>query len=252
MEFLKNHYEKILLSAVLLGLAVAIAILPMRVPSAGEDGGTNAPPTKFRPVDNRTNEVALANLEGLQPVVFSGVHNLFSPVEWRRTNKDGPLWKIDREGLVGLGALMVKKITPRFLILSYDGYNAPKFQIGVLQQSKNPDAKNPTPVFAALNEKKEFFTVLATKGPPDNPTELSLELHDGKKTTLAKDKPYQEVMDYTADLVYPHDNVPPFFRQKVGDKLRFDGDTNIVVEINSNEVVVSASSGKRKTIKAAP
>ncbi len=248
MEFLKNHYEKILLSAVLLGLAVAVAILPMKVPSGNEEGGTNAPPTKFHSLDNSTNEAALARLEELPPVVFSGAHNLFSPVEWRR-KKDLTLWKIDKDNEVGIGAVIVRKITPRHTILSYDGFNPPKFQIGVIQQAKNPEAKIPTPVFAALNDKKELFTVVGAKGPPENPTEVTLELKDGKKVTIARDKSYSEVTDYTADLIYPHDNTQPFLRQKVGAKLLFDGDTNIVVDISSNEVVLSASSGKRKKLK---
>jgi hypothetical protein len=56
------------------------------------------------------------------------------------------------------------------------------------------------------------------------------------------------VVGYTADLSYPPEGAT-WPQRRVGDPLKFDYDTNKIVEISSNEVVLSASSGSGKRVK---
>lgn len=253
MEFLKNHYEKVILSVVLLGLAVVVAFLPSKMPGADEA----LPAEKgsaMQPVDLSTNEAPIKRLEQLHSVKLSGEHNLFNPVQWRR-NKDGSLKKIVAENEIGPGALQILKIYPLYFTISFDGVVPPKFQIGVTHENhKNPRMRGRIPELAAKGEKKEYYKIVDFKGPIEEPTEIQLELADGNTVTISKDKPFKAVVGYKADLRYPVDQQQLFSEKRVGDKLVFDGDTNNIVDIESNQVVVSSTSGKRTKIsyKAAP
>jgi hypothetical protein len=248
MEFLKNHYEKVLLSVVLLGLAVAMALLPSRVPKPPEEAG--AEPKKPLPKLNLTsNELAIAKLEKLKPLVLSGQHNLFNPVVWRR-KVDTSLIKVDSDTVVGPGAVKIDRIVPLHFILSFDGLVGNTVQMGVVQETnKSPNARGKVIKYVPLNEKKELFTVNRVVGSPESPTGVVAQLDESHETvTIERDKPFKTVTGYAADLRYDPENL--YFRDKrVGDALKFDGDTNNIVEINSNSVVLSASSGTRTTIK---
>ena len=126
MEFLKKHYEKIILSVVLLGLAVVAAYLPIKVNQEKESENTRkqsligAAAKPFPPVDLSTNEAVLTKVK--TPIKFdiSGRHNLFNPVPWvKRPN--GELIKVQTGDEIGIGALEVSAINPLHLIISFDG-----------------------------------------------------------------------------------------------------------------------------------
>jgi len=91
-------------------------------------------------------------------------------------------------------------------------------------------------------------------GAAEAPDALVLEVGGLKEeATVSREKPFKTIAGYTADLAYPPQNMT-WREKRIGDSLVFDGDTNNIVEITANEVVLSASSGKRTTIKynAAP
>jgi hypothetical protein len=99
--------------------------------------------------------------------------------------------------------------------------------------------------FATQNTKNEFFTLKEVQGPPEDPTELVLELADGKKVSIGKDKPYTQVEGYEADLKYTIDS-KAYNNLRVNSPIRFLGEDYIVVAITQNEVVVSARSNDKK------
>lgn len=250
MEFLKNHYEKVLLSVVLLGLAIAAAMLPMKA-RPPEPPPPPPPPAVMKPIDLSTNLQTLQALEKMDRVELAGSHNLFNPVVWKRTS-DGTLVKIDREDAIGPGALQITRIDPLRLVLSFEGISGSAlniYRVGVIQETnRNPALRGKQTVYATLNESKPVFTIRQVR-PPDNPTELVLDVH-GKVTpvVISADKPYSEVVGYAADLIYPLG--PKTFRNaRVGDRLVFEDDTNNIVDINAKEVVLSDNSGKRTSIK---
>jgi hypothetical protein len=93
------------------------------------------------------------------------------------------------------------------------------------------------------------------KGPPDNPSELILDLSDGgERISVVTNQPYRRVDGYTADLKYPPEKrVWPGQRKDA--KLLCAGDEFTITAINlvatnQFEVVLSArSTGKKSTIK---
>src|SRR5262245_60360567 len=107
MEFVKAHYEKIILSAVLLGLAAAAALMPIKVSQEkqrAEERQSSIINRKVDPlkqIDLTTNAIMLARLE--QPVKFKygGEHNIFNPVRWQK-RPDGGLLKGSETGVNAL------------------------------------------------------------------------------------------------------------------------------------------------------
>jgi hypothetical protein len=244
MEFLKNHYEKVVLGLVLLGLAAAVALLPMKVQSNAEEPGTPAP-NPLAPLDTRTNELALLSLENLKPVVLSGTNNTFNPVIWRR-RADGFLQKFDANTPM---IVITRPPAPLFTTLSLENVIGSNYVIGLLQEAhKNPSARGKKIYYAAPSEKMAFFQIREVKGPVENPAELVVELSDSREqVSLSKDRPYKRVDGYTAELKYlPENRILGV--KRAGDNLIVEGETNNVVEISSNLVVLSDSSGTRKTI----
>jgi hypothetical protein len=89
MDFLKKHYEKVLLGVVLLGLAVAVAFLPFKIASEKQ---------KLEDMRNQLihpKVKALANLDLALPdemlkrmatpamIDFSAPNKLFNPMPWQ-------------------------------------------------------------------------------------------------------------------------------------------------------------------------
>jgi hypothetical protein len=125
MEFLKNNYEKVILSVVLLGLAVAAALLPIWV--AGEKRAleeidnqiTQTERKELKPVNLTTNEIVLQRVVKATALRLSGEHNLFNPVPWQRM-RDGHLIPIRTGREIGPSALAITKIAPLYLRIEYD------------------------------------------------------------------------------------------------------------------------------------
>jgi hypothetical protein len=244
MEFLKKHYEKIVLSLVLLGLAVAAAWLPAAIKGAREDlqkSIVNLPePIVHKPADLSTNEAALKRLQNPPTVELSGAHNLFNSVTWK-IKSDGSFIKILREGI---DALAVTKIQPLYMELSLDRVAATGYFIGVKRLSKKAPSS-----YAKLNEKRELFTIKEVKGAPEDPDELVLELADNQQlVSITKDKPFKRVEGYAADLRYEPDS-KNFSDQRVNNTITVGGESYKIIAITENEVRVSAiSTDKRTTI----
>jgi hypothetical protein len=247
MEFLKNHYEKVLLSVMLLGLAVAVAFLPSQMPKPRE---TTGPETKqnFGKIDLKTNELAIKRLSSFKPLELSGAHNLLNPVLWRHTKED-TLIKVSGEN-VGPGAVKIDRIQPLLFSLGFDGMTGPAAQMTLVQQTnKNLNARGKTTLYVVPKAKQDLFKITRLIGPAENPTGVEVELKNSPDPiTIEKGHPYEVVSGYVADLRYEPESLILKY-QRVGDALKFDGDTNNIVEINSNSVVLSASSGTRTLIK---
>ena len=245
MEFLKKHYEKILLSVVLLCLAGTAAWFPAKINKERENAQnyvvTLPQPTALQPIDLTTNQAALKRLQNPPVVVLDGDHNLFNSVTWKVKN-DGSFQKIVREGV---DALTVTKITPLFMELAFQRSTASGYFIGIQRLSQ----KRP-PVYAKLNQKTELFTIREVRG-EEGAQELVLDVVDvPEPVVITKENPFRKVEGYSADLRYEPDNLT-FPNKKVNDLITFGGESYKIIAINENEVRVSAiSTDKRTTIFA--
>jgi hypothetical protein len=264
MDFIKKNYEKILLSAVLFGLVGALVFLPFIIAADKQKqeemrNQILTGPVKPLPDLDMTNEDnALSRLQSPYQLDFDTTNKLFNPLEWQKT-ADGRLFPIKNGNEVGAGAAVVTKITPLYFILSLDSVTTndlgARYGIGVERQAaSNPALRRKLPRFVSADDRKvDLFTLVEVKGAPENPDQLVLKLTDsGDTVSVSKDKPFQRVDGYTADLKYDPER-KTFNARRVGALISFGGDDYYIVAIDSNTVILSAQSNqKRTTLQYAP
>src|SRR5439155_3453103 len=237
MEFLKNNYEKVILSVVLLGLAVAAALLPIWV--AGEKRAleemdnliTQTERKELKSINLHTNETVLQRVVKATSFHLYGEHNLFTPVAWQKM-RDGHLIPIRTGREIGPSALAITKISPLYLRIEYDGpalsTDTVQYRFRVTRETERSAGKRLATYSASPGSKDQVFILKETKQ-KDNPVEFTIELADTKEqVAVTKDKPYVSVAGFTVDLKYGPDNLT-FPGRRVGDSLVFAGDTNKIV-----------------------
>ena len=260
MDFVKKHYEKILLSVVLLGLVGALVFLPFLIPSDRQrlaDIRLSIISHAVKPLDplDLTRETNVsARLQSPYKLDFSTTNKLFNPVPWQR-KADGTLIKGSQAGPT---AAVVTKITPLCLILTLDSIETNEFGARYVismerQAAVLPAQRGKRQHYASVGEKNETFTIITNSVPdnsvPDNPApvKLILQLTDtGERATLSKDKPFRRTDGYSADLKYDLEGKKWQGQRKDAD-LKFAGDDNIIVAINQDTVILLARSNQKKT-----
>jgi hypothetical protein len=267
MNFIKKNYEKVLLSAVLLGLVVAVAFLPFQVASERQalDEQKNSiigkPIKPLPPLDLKRANDARDLCD--HPPLFkydAPTHNLFNPVPWQRTSER--LVKLSGTRDTGAERVEVAKISPLYLVISLEsvGASGSNYLVKVERETATRSADRIKSRYVAPGEKTETFLLREARTTADKPVELSIELNDtGARGTISAGKPFRRVDGYTADLKYEPEkrNWPG---KRVGAALQLAGEDYVISAINliaSNqyEVVLSEKkSAKKTTIKhnAAP
>ncbi len=259
MEFLKKHYEKIILCLVLVGLAAAAIWMrsaiervrestpppPATAPAGGSPrrgGKASTTAATLAPIDLTSNQTTLAQVTNPPAIKLAGEHNLFNPVTWKRKS-DGTLLKIVKSGP---DALAVTNITKLYTIISYDhpsGNGSGVYVMNIQQHSDPAHPKRPTSEYAKKDEKMKsgLYIIRDVKGDADDPTELDLELPStGETVPVTKDKPYQWVDSCIAALRYEPES-KTFSRVPVNDPIMLDGEQYKVVEITNNAVRIQFS-----------
>lgn len=255
MEFLKKHYEKVILSVVLIGLAGAVVFMMMRIEQEKKDleekrGKITERENPYVPLNTAILDNALARARKPTAIVLSGPHNTFNPVTWQ-LRPDGTRIKVVTGTEVGPAAAVVTDISPLCFILSLESVSGSSYSVGITREAATNKADRimRKRYVSTMSPKTEFFTLKEVKGPPDNPTELVCELTETKEVvSIAKDKPYKRVDGYTMDLRYDVE-ARTFSKIRSGETIAFAGD-EYLVEITADAVILSSkSSTKRTTLK---
>ena len=275
MDFVKKHYEKILLGFVLLGLVGALVFLPFMIASDQQklkdmSYGVVHPKTAPLPGLDLSRETnVLGRLQSPYKLDFSTTNKLFNPVEWQKT-PDGRLIKLASSEVVGMVA--VTKITPLYLILTLESVEptesvettgsvetngfGTRYVISMERQAAPlPSQRGKRPHYASVGErvgeKDDAFIIREVSGSPADPgtLKLTVQLMDtGEKATLSQDKPFQRVDGYSADLKYDLEKPPRTWQgQRIGANLKFAGNDYIIVAIDQGAVILKARSNDKKT-----
>jgi hypothetical protein len=254
MDFIKKHYEKILLGAVLIGLVGLAVFLPFVIANDQQklkdvtDTVINPRATPLPELDLTNEDDAFRRSQSPYQLDFESTNKLFNPVEWQK-KMDGTLIKASR---VGPEACTISNIVPLYLVLTLDSVETnelgARYVFGVENQAAVAAAmRRPQHHFASKGDKNNIFTLVDVQGPPENPTQLILKLADtGATVTLSKDKPFRRIEAYSADLRY--DPEKKFFpARRVGSMISFGGEDYIIVAIEPDMVILSAQSNQKKT-----
>lgn len=260
MDFIKKHWEKVLLGVVLVGLTVAVAFLPLKIASeradleAKRNEVLNPNVKELPPLDLAAPEAVLNRTASPLQLDFSTGHRLFNPVLWQKTTDNRPL-KVQSGNEVGPAAVEIQSTTPLYTIISFDNVvtnesSGPRYAIGVERQAapKATDRRK-RQTYTSVDTQTEHFKLLRVVGQPSNPEALILEVTgtDGE-VRLTKDKNYQRVDGHMADLKYAPET-RTWLKRRVGDKVVIAGEEYNIVAINETEVVFSAPSGKKTSVQ---
>ncbi|MFZ1073531.1 MAG: hypothetical protein WAO21_08870 [Verrucomicrobiia bacterium] len=260
MDFIKKNYEKILLSVVLVGLVGALVFMAFVIPNEQEkvreigEGIISGHVVALTNLDLTEQSNVVERLQSPYDLDLDTTNKLFNPVEWQRT-MDNIMIKATG---TGPQAAVVTGITPLYTEMTLDSVDTnfgARYVISVERQAAAyPAMRRKQQRFVSMDDaKKDIFTLVQVQGPPENPDSLVLVLADtGQSISLSKDKPFRRVDAYMADLKYDPES-RSWSEQRIGGQLRFAGDDYTIVDINSNEVVLSAQSNQKKwTLRYTP
>ncbi len=257
---LGNHYEKVILSVILLALLGTAAYLPFRVAQSREtirqalerirSGKKKGP----QPVDTVAMEAVLRRLRVEPKLDLSGEHNLFNPVVWKKGD-NGVFYKVVRGDEEGPGGLEVTEIRPLELKVALEGAqhsgDTLRYRFQVVDESKHGHFAAPHPVFLSkgTSSKRDPFTIVDVNGPPENPTSIEIRFPDSTTAVVGRETPFNEVAGYEADMVQTKlgtrfSNIRA--RQPGG--IRLGMQMYNVVAITKDAVTVESNTGKRWTI----
>lgn len=274
MEFLKNHYEKVVLSLVLLLMAGGAVMLVLGAGSVQQEldnfkkvvvetGGQRPDPP------NRGEY--LAAISNAQPrlIDLTKGHKVFNPELWY-VNPSGDLIIGTNVGVSKLFVTEIKPLRLKLELVISGNAERPSYLVKMTKEFM-PKVTDQKPINRSislnstnyLDETKPvrkfngYLVPRAISGPPDNPT-VELDYHDPsrdvEKVKLTKAQPFETVVDYGAKLLYSVENIqfPSPARKDINyerkdSQLVFAGDTNIIVEITATNVVVKAISNDKPT-----
>ena len=253
MQFVKKHYEKVILSLVLLMLAGTAFWLFLKISDkkAELDITLNPPGSskKPAPIDLSVYEKALQRTKNPPMVDFSAPHHLFNSVTWKQKS-DGTLVKILSQDMP-----RVVEIKPLNLIISYQGTSGTGesitgYKFGVTKEyAVRKQDRNMVQRYISATGKKDtdVFTLKEIQGPPNEPTGFVIELNDTKaQAVITAVQPFKRVEAYEADLKYELEN-KALNDLRVGSTITFGGDRYKVIAITENEVTVQADSNQKQT-----
>lgn len=257
MEFLKKHYEKLILSVVLLALAGVAGWLTIKVreerdkEEVRKSSLIGAAVKELPPVNLSTNEAILQKVK--TPIKFdiAGKHNLFNPVPWVKGG-GGELIKVQTGDEIGMGALQVTAINPLQMIVTFDQVvgAAPdfKYEFTIIREGDRSPKQGRA---LSLGLPTSFGSLKSIQGPPEAPTSLTLQLPDRSEVTVSKDKPFSKVIGYSAELFYKPANNWTKKGVRKGDPVVLPGvnESYNVVAIDKDTVVFSAKSNNKQTPK---
>lgn len=257
MQFLKKHYEKILLGIVLAGLIGVLVSMLFYIQSdkqAMEDASSgiiNNPSAKALPdLDLTTNNVAMTRLQSPFLLDLETGNKVFNPFEWQKA-LDGRL--VSKAASTGPQIAVVTNITPLYLVLTLDSVVTnelgARYVVGVEKQAASTAAKrHHQQHYVSAGEKpNDTFALVDVKGPPGNPDALFVKLVDtGETVSFSHDKPFRRVDGYLADFRYDPEK-KAFRGRRVGDKVSFGGADYTVFEVSQNELILADQSNGKKT-----
>ena len=262
MDFLKKHYEKLVLGVVLLAVAGVAISLVLSVSQVREDldkalqqlAGAKQKP--LPPVNQATNEAALAGVAKHSPVVLGAPdHYTFNPVTWARAS-NGRLEPTRGRADMGAAGLTYVNSHDLYLEINFSAVagtlpEAPRYQFSIRREyEKNPKLRQSIVESVAVGSesKDQIFKLLEVRGPKEEPTDFICELVSSREQfVISKTKNFRKTQGYSADLRYDAEK-RDFTQKRVGDSFTLSGAVYKIVAIEKDELVVSAPNSVRTTV----
>jgi hypothetical protein len=272
MQFLKNHYEKVILSLVLVGLVAAVVVLLINVGTVKTSlkRVEDTLVVQQKPVQLRPREPFIAALQSATnpPALDLGAgHRVLNPYKWV-ADASGNLIKVEKGDEIGAGALQVVNVINLYYEFSFERVSGtgdnPRYAFSALRGGAADlnDRKRKRTVYVSVGQKSPSFpyvdgdatvTLKEVVGDPAKPDALVLDLERPEEAggtieiRVTPTEPYRELMTREADLNYPPEG-RNFRSVKVGDSLQLGSDTYKVIAITDKQIILESQTRKRTYI----
>ena len=256
MDFLKKHYEKLLLGVMLAGLIGLLVFMLFYIAqdkadmASKRDSLINPHVKALTNLDMTVEEGAIMRLKAPYNLDLETTNKLLNPMQWQKA-LDGSLIRVGKQ--TGPQMAVVTNITPLYLVVSLDPVVTNELGATYIirverQAAPQPAKRRALPHYVKEGDKaNDAFQLLEVKGPKENPTALMLKLVDtGDVVTIARDKPFRRTDSYSADFRYDPER-KSFRAKRIGDRISFGGVDYAVVEVNQNELILEDQSNQKKT-----
>src|SRR6202012_2637974 len=213
MDFIKKHYEKLLLGLILAGLVGALVFMPFYIQSDSQkmheliDSIIKKTPKPLTNIDLTVSDAAISRLKTPPMLDLDSTNKLFNSGVWQKT-PDGFL--IPANTRTGPRVVVVTNTTPLYFTLKLDSVTTNEFGARYVisaerQAEKSPAKRHPMQHYVSVGEKpNDVFGLLQVVGAdPVSPDYLVVKLTDsGEIIHLAPGKPFQRVDGYSVDFRY--------------------------------------------------
>lgn len=272
MQFLLRHYEKIVLSVVLVALVVAAVMLTMtaqkerarmregikEISEQRSKGMTIPARTRY------TNSLAVAT--NPPTLDLGNPHLLFNPVLWK-ARPDGRLLANKDGATIGVGAVAVRAIRPLKFQIKYTGKvrvlgDRASYQFEIVQEASLDKFGRPErPRTRYISEGRSLgeytyadtnatYTLTGIVGSAEMPEQFLIGIGEegaAERITITPSEPFTEVRGHVVDLYYPPEE-KAFEKQRIGDRIAVDGELYNVIAISENQVVLEAQRNQKRTV----
>jgi hypothetical protein len=256
MDFLKKHYEKLLLGVMLAGLIGVLVFMLFYIAgdkadmASKRDSLINPHAKPLTNLDLTVEEGAIARMKTSYNLDLETTNKLLNPMEWQKA-MDGSLIRVGKQ--TGPQMAAVTNIAPLYLVVSLDSVVTNELGATYIvkverQAAPQPAKRRAVPHYTREGDKpNDAFQLLEVKGPKESPTALVLKMVDtGDVITISKDKPYRHIDAYSADFRYDPER-KSFRGKRINDRVSFGGVDYVVVEVNQNELILEDQSNQKKT-----
>ena len=254
MEFLKNNYEKVILIAVLVLLAVAAGYLPIEysaVKRSLEEATRSYTRRTVQPLEppnlSTNRQIIQRAMHPAAPQFASLGHNIFNPIRWIQGPDGTPIAAED----FGVKGLVVERIIPLYTRIEFLGVRvspySTRYEFQITQQaSTNRTDRTPRRKFLTPGEDAGLFRFREVLGDPKNPKGAVVEIVDEPEpVVITTNKPYQVIAGYAADLRQKRTN-RLYSHLRVGDRIIVGRSVYNVVAIEPTEVTLEESQTRKR------
>ncbi|MBM3877304.1 MAG: hypothetical protein FJ386_11360 [Verrucomicrobia bacterium] len=266
MEFLKRHYEKLILTVVLAGLLGAAGWLLWQVKQVGieVDKAVDAPDNKAEVENQQKYNDIIVKLKTPAPLDLDKLHHVFNPWTWYlRTNDQ----QIVRGSDIGPRKLQISKHTPLHLVVdakastTTDRTNITLYFTREYHTNANLRTAIPRSTQTGGTAKlDDTLRALLKEATGFNTPELQfvVDIHMTNEPPVLDYKitpgnPYKRIMGYAIDLAYPLEPLPAIpANRRVGDTITFGGESYKIIAIKDTEFIVESVSTEKRTIIPIP
>lgn len=259
MNFLKDHFEKLILGLVLLVSVGGIFFVITQINQGKQqsEAALQSPRMmvrEYEPADLSAHNEELNKVSQPITVGITGDHELLNPVRWKEVN--GNMTKVTELGVKKLTIDQIKPLYRRLQYLRSTEYGkTTRFVIEITEEGADTVGKRkPTKRTFEIGKttKSVPYTLIRVDGTANAPSRFYVQYDDEDSGTteniqFTPEEPYENVVGYSASFLYQPTG-KKYENQRVNDTIKIEKSSFDIVAITQSQATLENKSGKRTTL----